>query len=518
MANRYYQGFSEFHCYATRVTTNSMRLWVGTLEREMHMPETARVRLCNGSGRRVAVKQILRADWDRPFPAASQDRFYKSLTFEGLKPAGNYRAYFERQTDAKDWEILRSASIRTLPKRLPQHEPHIKPFTIALGSCYWPDQDGGRVGTAYRGLYEHPQHPHDSPDLTFLTGDQVYLDVGFDLRSDVPKEVRRRIARDYACHWKGLSDVLTRGANYMLPDDHEWYNGYPDPDPKNPYLWDLQKSKVRKTWEQTARQGIENVQQCPVVEVMEFPGDLSICFADLRSFRKPNRRGLMKAKDLKRLLDWAKGLTTPGVLVSPQPLIVTTNEHEANLLDYTKDYCRLLAALGHTGHDIVVMSGDVHYGRVVSVKLGTGGATLHEVVSSPLSNLTYLNAWFATSRNRLTPKQFPDRRAFDHQQGQQHLLGWQPQSVNHYPDKNKDGSRYDIEPKTSWRQWIYPGTRTREHFMTIAFSRHRDGSGIQMTVKGWLVRDVDEDPQNERILPRNAFRFSRKLKFSKKLK
>ena len=52
MANRYYQGLSEFHCYATRVTTTSMRLWVGTLERDMQMPAKARVRLCNGSGTR----------------------------------------------------------------------------------------------------------------------------------------------------------------------------------------------------------------------------------------------------------------------------------------------------------------------------------------------------------------------------------------------------------------------------------------------------------------------------------
>ena len=369
------------------------------------------------------------------------------------------------------------------------------------------------MGTAYRGLYEHPKNPHDSPDLTFLTGDQVYLDVGFDLRSGVSREVRRRIAQDYARHWQGLSDVLTRGATYMLPDDHEWYNGYPDPDPKNPYLWGLRDAKVRKAWEETARQGIENVQQCPVVEVMEFGNDrrkdLSICFADLRSFRKPDLGSLMNPKDLERLLAWARGLTTPGVLVSPQPLIVTKNPHEANLLDYTSDYCRLLAALSHTGHDIVVMSGDVHYGRVVSVKLGTEGATLHEVVSSPLSNLTYLNAWFATNRNRLTPTQFPDQRAFKHPQGKQHLSGWKPQAVNHYSDKGTGNSKYDIEPKISWRQWIYPGTRTREHFMTIAFSRHRNDAGIHMTVKGWLIRDVEK--HRKQTLPKKAFRFSRKL-------
>ncbi len=513
MANRYYQGLSEFHCYATRVTTDSVRLWVGTLERDMQKPRNARVRLCNGSGHEVESKRIRRDEWARPFPAASRDRFYKTLTFTGLRPARNYRAYFERwRADVRDWEILRSASIRTLPKRLPVHQSRAKPLTIALGSCYWPDQDGGRVGTAYRELYERPRDPHDSPDLTFLTGDQVYLDVGFDVRSGVPGEVRRRIARDYARHWQGLSDVLTRGATYMLPDDHEWYNGYPDPDPKNPYLWALQDAKVRKAWEQTARQGIENVQQCPVVEIVEFPGDLSFCLADLRSFRKPERAGLMNPKDLERVLAWANGLTTPGVLVSSQPLIVTGNPREATLLDYTGDYCRLLAALGRTGHDIVVMSGDAHYGRVVSVKLGLQGATLYEVISSPLSNLTYVNAWFAANRNRLTPKQFPASRAFSHPQGKQALSGWKPRAVNHYLDKKKGGSMYAINSKTSWRQWVYPGTRTREHFLTIAFSRHRDGSGIRMTVKGWLVRDADKDPRRKRILPQRAFEFSEKLR------
>ena len=58
MANRYYQGFSEFHCYATRVTTSSMRLGVGTLERDMPRPAEAQVRLCNDSGGEVDVKKI----------------------------------------------------------------------------------------------------------------------------------------------------------------------------------------------------------------------------------------------------------------------------------------------------------------------------------------------------------------------------------------------------------------------------------------------------------------------------
>lgn len=510
MSKKYYQGLSEFHCYATRVGTSTMRLWVGTLQRDMDMPQLARVRVTDASSQQVFLQNIQVADWDRPFPDAGKDRFYRTVEVTGLRPERKYRAFFERQLPSDhSWQIMRSATVKTLPLRLPMQGK--KPFTIGLGSCFWPDRDGGRVGTAYRGLYENPRDPNDSPDITCLTGDQVYLDIGFDSRSRVLKEIRRRIASDYAKHWEGLSDVLTRGATYMLPDDHEWYNGYPDPDPKNPYLSALQDTAVRNVWEKSARHGIRNVQQCPVVETMDFGGDLSICFADLRSYRKKNLGGLMNGTDFQTLIDWAESLSSPGVLVSPQPLIVSPNKSEANLLAYTEDYCRLLKALAHTGNDVVVLSGDVHFGRVVSVPLGTNGATLYEVVSSPLSNLTYLDGLFATNKNRNLPKRFPDNKAFKHPQGKQHLQGWTAKDVNHYLDANKD-NRYDIEPKSSWNRIVYPRARTREHFMTIGFSRLANGKGVSMTVRGWLVRETDRYKARQTVLPKRAFSFKQSLK------
>lgn len=307
------------------------------------------------------------------FPLRSKEGFFKTVEFNALRSATKYRAYFERwRSDEKVWELLRSASISTMPVRLPLYNGCHKPLTIALGSCYWPQHDGNRVATAYRGLYKYGIDENgmdESPDLTFLTGDQVYLDIGFDLSSLLSGKVGRRIARTYARHWDGLGGVLRRGATYMLPDDHEWYNGYPEaPNPVNPYLWAIQGGARREEWIRTACEGVENVQRCPVVEVMDFPDDLSICFADLRSFRKRKGGKLMRTEDFNRLLTWANGLRTPGVLVSTQPLVVTENKNEVNLLEYTKDYCRLLAALGRTGHDIVVMSGDVHYGPLLSHK------------------------------------------------------------------------------------------------------------------------------------------------------
>ncbi|MDA7916352.1 hypothetical protein N9B94_03870 [Verrucomicrobia bacterium] len=84
-------------------------------------------------------------------------------------------------------------------------------------------------------------------------------------------------------------------------------------------------------------------------------------------------------------------MASPGILVIPQPLIVEKNKTERNLLSFPKQYGRLIEALGHTGHDMVVLSGDVHFGRIATCSLGAKGGILTEIVSSPMSNLTYLN-------------------------------------------------------------------------------------------------------------------------------
>src|SRR5690606_12737473 len=95
-----------------------------------------------------------------------------------------------------------------------------KPFTIGLGSCFYNHRDGGQVAGAYKALYERgPEAVR--PDITLLAGDQVYLDIGFDSLSLLPREIRNRIADDYALHWQALGSLLGAGATWMLPDDHE---------------------------------------------------------------------------------------------------------------------------------------------------------------------------------------------------------------------------------------------------------------------------------------------------------
>jgi hypothetical protein len=304
-----------------------------------------------------------------------------------------------------------------------------------------------------------------------LTGDQVYLDIGFDSLSLFPDEIRQRIANDYALHWQTLGSILSRGGTWMLPDDHEYWNDYPFYDSLIPTLLALKLSWVRKAWKDAAKDAVKNIQRSPQVDIFSIGKDLSICLADLRSFRK--KKKMISDQAFVPILNWAKSLKSPGVFVSPQPLIVEKNPDERNLLSFQAQYTELLKALAHSGHDIVLLSGDVHFGRIATVPLGNNGGRLVEIIASPLSNLTGLNG-VATSVPKTKPQKFPDPKAVT-------IGGWNPATVKYDP-------AFNVKTKKGRLGSAYPRERTREHFMTVSFCRLKNG-GIQLNTDAWRVRD-----------------------------
>ena len=155
--------------------------------------------------------------------------------------------------------------------------------------------------------------PTSGPTSPPLTGDQVYLDIGFDSLSLVPREIRERIADDYALHWQALGSILSRGGTWMLPDDHEYWNDYPFYDSAIPTLLALKLRKVRHSWQRAARDAVTNIQRSPVVDSFSLGDDLSVCFADLRSYRSDNE--FLPQRPFRKLLGWARTLSSPGVLV-----------------------------------------------------------------------------------------------------------------------------------------------------------------------------------------------------------
>jgi hypothetical protein len=466
-----------------RVSTTTAEVWVGTLFPTMAMPKRARVRLWLPGGK-VRTTIIQKNQWKRPFRKTKQ-RFWSVVTFKNLQPNTDYKVQFHRFVEAKGdvidsgWQHLRSGYFDTLPKRIPTTSQ--KPFTIGLGSCYYDHRDGGQAAGAYQALYERgPEKVR--PDITFLTGDQVYLDIGFDSLSRNPDEIRQRIADDYAQHWRSLGGILNRGGTWMMPDDHEYWNDYPFHDSLIPQLLALKFDKVRAAWSGASKDAVKNIQRSPIVEIMSIGHDLSICLADLRSHRSDKL--FLPNAQFAKIVDWAENLTCPGVFVILQPLIVKTNKTERNLRSFKSQYARLIQALGASGHDIVLFSGDVHFGRIARCNIGPNGGRLIEIVSSPLSNLTFLNG-IATSIADHVPKKFPEK-GID-------IPGWQPQTVTYTKE-------FDVSTSKGRIFSAYPKARTREHFMTVSFQRPA-GGGLRLTANAWRVRER-HGPKN---LPKRDF-------------
>ena len=460
-----------------RVSQHSVEVWVGTLFPTLKMPERARVRLFRGN-REVRTRGIGKQDWQRPF-RGMQRRFFAVVTFRRLDAGSTYHLAFDRRIEAnpragirRRWQGLRSGTFRTLPSRVP--EKGRGTFTIGLGSCFYNHRDGGRAAAAYKALYEHGDKTV-RPDVTVLSGDQVYLDIGFDSLSLIGKEIRERIADDYALHWQALGSMLSRGGTWMLPDDHEYWNDYPFTDSLLPTLFALKLKRVREYWTAAASDGVKNVQRAAVVESFTLGRDLSVCLADLRSYRSDH--GFLPEAAFTTLLEWAGKRACPGVLVIPQPLIVEQNTFERNLRSYHTQYIHLLEALGSVSHDMVVLSGDVHFGRIASVPIGTRGARLVEIISSPMSNLTGING-LATSVATDRPERFPYGPAAT-------ALGWQPRKVNYYKNGGARG-RFFVESQQGRWGSVYPRERTREHVMTVSFCRR--AGGVEVTAQAWLLR------------------------------
>ena len=480
-----------------RVGGTSAEVWVGTLFPDLKKPKCARVRLFEeDGGKSIELKSwtIREKDWRRPFRKMRQ-RFFSVAEFNELQPGRRYRVEFERRVEANPnigiaerWQQLRSGRFRTLPSGLPLKGSG-DAFTMALGSCFYEHRDGGRAAAAYKALYERGGISVQ-PDIAVLSGDQVYLDIGFDSLSPIPKEIRERIASDYAHHWRALGSILSRGGTWMLPDDHEYWNDYPFFESPIPQLLALRLKHVREAWGDAALDAVKNIQRSPVVESFMLGDDLSVCFADLRSYRSDDR--FLPEVHFQKLLRWATHRSCPGVLVIPQPLIVEMNRRERNLRSYQRQYTELLNALGAVSHDIVVLSGDVHFGRIASVPIGICGAQLIEIISSPMSNLTGLGG-IATNIATDEPSRFPHAETASD-------LGWDQRKVNYFKDKKGFG-RFFVRSRKGRLFSAYPKNRTREHFITVSFCSHQDRDGVELTADAWLVRERE----GKQYLPVRSF-------------
>lgn len=312
----------------------------------------------------------------------------------------------------------------TLPERIP--DAPSGGFDVLLCSCFYRNEhSAGATAAAIRSVLSSLRPKRSGlrrPDCAIFMGDQVYLDLP--TLADFPDRtdwLARKFEDDYRINWhSSLAPLLSLAPWACVPDDHEYWNNFPHPSIQN---GNTVAPAGRQRWKRAASvayeafakpfnaQGTDTVDEPLVVTVHP----LSFFLADGRSGRDENRRFTLTPACRQRLRAWVDELNATnrvGVFVSGQSLVqAPVAPLQGKLADWEMpnyaDYPGLIAELVRAQNRLLLLTGDVHWGRVVSITDAvTGAERLQEVIVSPSSlvSTVLVDQWkLAQGRSRGNP-------------------------------------------------------------------------------------------------------------------
>lgn len=443
------------------ISASSAQVWIGSLAGgAVDPPEAWLEHAASGSRWPVGV-------WER-WPQSDETPMvrYQRVPLTGLQSSTKYPLQLRVAG-----EVRGVAEVTTLPTELPSIDA--PPFIVLLGSCFSRLQDAsGRVGRTVTQLPDGAR-----PSVKFLVGDQVYLDSPW-YRFTVPHSggaLARGFFEHYAETWtqsgdvQGFNHLLRSGGTYFCSDDHEFWNNAPYASSFAVNTW---TGGGRKTWWNTA-QALYRAFQSTRTRVPLRVGMLEFLVLDTRLNRDRNRQAFLGADDFAAFESWVNGLTAPGVVVVGQPIFADRAGFAGHFADWNlpdfdqyRDLCRVL--LG-SRQSIVVLTGDVHYGRIASASLPSG-ADLVEIIASPMALIDPT----AGGRWNTAPGRFPAMP----------LAGL---------------ASVPVVTDTGWNRFA-------NHFVTLEFNQ--SGGGIRLRVRAWETEPPDTSSSTtvlaELMLKRNA--------------
>jgi hypothetical protein len=313
----------------------------------------------------------------------------------------------------------------------------------------------------------------ERPDVKILCGDQVYLDhptERFLLQTHTAAEMEIEFFENYMRVWgqsgiaAGFQELLRDGANYFSADDHELWNNAPS--------W---ATLIRDSWTRTGRENWLRIGRelyhafqsaSPVEQFSVSP--LSFCIADTRINRDENLKNFMLDADLIKVGAWINGLQGPGVLVLGQPILTEGKGFWGRFSDWSlpnyQQYHHLVQLIRSSKYTIVILTRDVHYGRIASCSLNQG-VELIEIISSPTALVNDL----VGKKWKQAPDFFP--------------AGEIPGVVK-APVRTEKGF-----------------TLTDNHFLTLQFAA--SGARVNMTVKAWPTINPGSLPTSRVVYERS---------------
>lgn len=320
--------------------------------------------------------------WTPATTASPAICWQQRVKLTGLQPRTAYTLRL-----AQAGQGLADAFVTTLPERLP--EAPQDPLVMLFASCFAVAQDpAGAVGRAYGSL-----PPGMRPGFAVLCGDQVYLDTPtshFFLHVHTPDLLAAELTINYiqsfsqqACDG-GFTRLLAGGGAFLTPDDHELWNNAPA---MGALVTDTWTDGGRETWRGFATQLFDGFQTPQRGASFEIP-PLSIRICDTRLSRTMDRKVFMDPARLTDITNWLAALEGPGMLVVGQPILAGSAGWKGNLFDWSmvdfEQYADLARALASVRHDVLVLTGDVHFGRWAVVTLANG-ARIVEIIASPMA-------------------------------------------------------------------------------------------------------------------------------------
>jgi hypothetical protein len=421
------------------VASDRVEVWVGALDEPAVDAASLTLSVVGTPGSTVV------GHWDHTLAAGTRSIAYRRMTVTGLRQRQRYQFELRR-----NGTVVSDAIATTLPIDLPRLDE--RPFTIMLGSCFARSADGaGNAGRAYSQL------PGDAqPDIKILCGDQVYLDqpttefLGHTHNAD---ELLERHLANYANAWSqsgGFRELLRVGGTYFSSDDHDFWNNAPNPTIIARDTW---SEKGRGHWYAAAKDLYSAFQRPAEAAPASFKvGRLSVYVADTRIDRKAERHAFATDAQLEKIVQWLEDLDGPGCLVVGQLMFsgkagIFGRWKDWGLADYDQ-YGQLAGAILAAKHSVVILTGDVHFGRI-AICTRPEDPDIVEVVASPLA----LVAPVPANKWKEAPDMFPD---------------WAINGIARRPVRTVEGFKLNVN-----------------QFSTVGFTS--SGPYVRMQVRAWPV-------------------------------
>lgn len=378
-----------------------------------------------------------------------------------------------------------------LSRTLPQGLTPGSSFTIGLGSCYnWP-MDLNEVHRYF------PPVPHglggsDPMRLCYLLGDQIYMDLQKDIDAEKPSSWSRPLDErpdPWAAYLEQWTDdkyrfFLQAGVPLLfLADDHEVWNDFPH----KPFWLTWTKGGEGDALARELQNSFDVFQASANLDPETVEGSTRITHRLIREqglspsfevdplsfFMLDTRMGRTRVDTsaaphftnpdhLEALLDWLSKSGGPGVLAVSQPIFEGKGGGlDHNYANYADDYARLINGLRTAKRRVIILAGDIHYSRLMTVRFGAApdpeNPTLVEFVASPFSRL----------------KEGPGQPSPSGVEAREGVL-------------KESAAHFRLEPKDTGKG---PGnffeTTERQVYGTVTFTLSGDSSSIETVFRIW---------------------------------